>query len=97
VRAGPVFVGFYDGAASPAEDTEERLGVAVSSDLVLWRRLTEDEPWVVSPHATGSLRYLDALDLGDELLLYYEYARPDGSHELRLSRLPRAGSAGRGG
>jgi hypothetical protein len=97
VRAAPVFVGFYDGAASPAEDTEERLGVAVSSDLVRWRRLTEDEPWVVSPHATGSLRYLDALDLGDELLLYYEYARPDGSHELRLSRLPRGDSAGRGG
>jgi hypothetical protein len=97
VRAGPAFVGFYDGAASPAEDTEERLGVAVSSDLVHWRRLTEDGPWLLSPHATGSLRYLDALDFGDELLLYYEYARPDGSHELRLSRLPRGVSAGRGG
>jgi hypothetical protein len=46
----------------------------------------------VSPHATGSLRYLDALDLR-ERLLYYEYARPDGSHELRLSRLPRGDSA----
>jgi hypothetical protein len=91
VRDGPMFVGFYDGAASPAEDTEERLGVAVSPDLVRWRRLTEDEPWVVSPHATGSLRYVAALDLRDRLL-YYEYARPDGSHELRLSRLPRADS-----
>jgi hypothetical protein len=48
----------------------------------------------VSPHATGSLRYLDALDLRErKRLLYYEYARPDGSHELRLSRLPRGDSA----
>lgn len=89
VRDGPVFVGFYDGSASPAEDTEERLGVAVSFDLLRWPRLTEDEPWVVSPHATGSLRYLDVLRRRREWWLYYEYARPDGSHELRLTAVPR--------
>ena len=82
------FVGFYDGAASAEEDTEERLGVAVSADLRRWERVSTDEPWLVSPHATGSLRYLDALALEGEWWLYYEYARPDGSHELRLSRVP---------
>jgi hypothetical protein len=81
------FVGFYDGAAGPEEDTEERLGIAVSPDLRRWERLSVDEPWLVSPHATGSLRYLDALPLDGEWWLYYEYARPDGSHELRLNRV----------
>jgi hypothetical protein len=87
-RCGSAFVGFYDGAASAAEDTEERLGVAVSFDLVRWQRLSVDGPWLVSPHATGSLRYLDAVELDGEWWLYYEYARADGSHELRLSRVP---------
>ena len=34
------------------------------------------------------LRYMDALAHGGHLWCYYEYARADGSHELRLSRVP---------
>jgi hypothetical protein len=90
VRGETGYVGFYDGAAGPEEDTEERLGVAVSADLRRWDRLSVDGPWVVSPHATGSLRYLDALPLEREWWLYYEVARADGAHELRLSRVPAA-------
>jgi hypothetical protein len=82
------YVGFYDGAAGPEEDTEERLGIAVSPDLRRWERLSTAEPWLVSPHATGSLRYVDALERHGEWWLYSEYARPDGSHELRLNRVP---------
>jgi hypothetical protein len=85
------FVGFYDGAAGPEEDTEERLGIAISPDLRAWERLSVDGPWLVSPHATGSLRYVDGLRLEGEWWLYYEFARADGSHELRLSRVPAAG------
>jgi hypothetical protein len=81
------FLGFYDGAGSADEDTEERLGIAVSFDLVRWQRLSLEEPWLVSPHATGSLRYVDCLRRGGEAWLYYEHARADGSHELRLSRV----------
>jgi hypothetical protein len=88
VRSGPVFVGFYDGSAGPDEDTEERLGIAVSFDLVRWQRLSLSGPWIVSPHASGSLRYLDGVQLDGQWWLYYEYARADGSHELRLSRVP---------
>jgi hypothetical protein len=88
IRRGALFLGLYDGAGGPEEDTEERLGVAVSSDLVRWQRLSVDAPWRVSPHATGSLRYPDALELDGVLHLYYECARDDGSHELRLNRLP---------
>lgn len=86
--AGDEWLGFYDGAGAPAEDTEERLGLAVSSDLLDWRRVSANEPWLASPHASGSLRYLDALELEGELWLYYEYARPDSAHELRLNRIP---------
>jgi hypothetical protein len=86
-RAGDAFVGFYDGAGSPDDDTEEHLGLAVSADLRSWERVTPDAPWLVSPHATGSVRYLDALERGNELWLYYECARADGSHDLRLSRV----------
>lgn len=88
VRSGGLFVGFYDGAASAEEDTEERLGLAVSPDLVSWTRISDEEPWLVSPHATGSLRYLDGIERAGEYWLYYEAARPDGSHELRLNRVP---------
>ena len=91
LATGGGFVGFYDGAAGPEEDTEERLGVAVSPDLRRWERVSPEAPWLVSPHATGSLRYLDAIPLDGEWWLYYEYARADGSHELRLSRVPFAG------
>lgn len=86
--APAVFVGLYDGSASAEENYEERCGMAVSFDLSHWQRLTADAPWVVSPNGTGSLRYADALTVGGDLLLYYEYALADGSHELRMNRLP---------
>lgn len=87
-RIGHTWLGFYDGSASERENYEERCGLATSHDLRHWIRLTPEAPWVCSPHASGSLRYLDAVPVGDELWLYYEYARPDGAHELRLSKLP---------
>lgn len=82
------YVGLYDGAGSPDEDTEERLGLAFSDDLRTWERVSVDAPWLVSPHASGSLRYPDVLVRDGEWWVYYEYARTDGSHELRLNRVP---------
>lgn len=81
------FVGYYDGGASRAEDTEERCGLAVSEDLRHWYSVTPDGPALVSLNATGSLRYVEVVRIGDETWAYYEYARPDGSHELRRNRL----------
>jgi len=89
VDTGNGYVGLYDGSASQVEDTEERLGLADSRDLRTWQRVSLDAPWVASPHATGSLRYPDVLDRGGEWWVYYEYARDDGSHELRLNRVPK--------
>lgn len=50
-------------------------------------------PILVSPHGSGSLRYMDAVPFEDRILYYYEYARPDGSHELRVNTAPLEGSA----
>ncbi|MBU6402304.1 MAG: hypothetical protein KGS61_18450 [Verrucomicrobia bacterium] len=83
VPGGRVFCAFYDGSASERENYEERTGMAESGDLRTWRTLTPVGPCLTSPHATGSVRYLDTVRLGDEHHLFYEFARADGAHDLR--------------
>ena len=78
------FVAFYDGGASAQENYEERTGVAVSADLLHWTKLSAATPWLVSPYSKGTLRYIDYVIWNDRLFLYYEMARPDGAHELRV-------------
>jgi hypothetical protein len=82
------WLGFYDGSRSEAENYEERCGLVVSSDLRRWTRLTPDQPALVSPHGTGSLRYLDAVHHDGAIHAYFEYARQDGSHDLRRPVVP---------
>ena len=84
----PVWLGFYDGSVSVAENYEERAGLCVSADLRRWERVSTTGPCLTSPHASGSVRYVEALPMPDGLRYYYEYARPDGSHELRTSFVP---------
>jgi len=84
----PVFLGFYDGSRSVEENYEEKAGLAVSFDLRNWRRLTLDGPWVLSPHASRALRYVEVIEARGSLWYYYEYTRADGSHELRASQVP---------
>lgn len=79
------FYGFYDGSASSTENYEEKTGWAVSHNLQQWQSLTPGAPLVTSPHRSGSLRYVDAQISGDRLALFYEFARPDGAHDLRLA------------
>lgn len=89
VYTPPVFTAFYDGSADVSENYEERTGIAISYDLQDYHRLTPDGPVLVSPYASGSLRYIDVVPFEDELFYYYEMVRPDGSHELRLNRVKR--------
>lgn len=78
------FLAFYDGSAGHNENYEEKTGLALSPDLRHWETITPEGPRMTSPHASGSLRYLDAQVLGQEVHLFYEFARPDGAHDLRL-------------
>ncbi|MFE6743201.1 glycoside hydrolase family protein [Streptomyces tubercidicus] len=88
VPTGAGYLGFYDGSSSHEENYEERCGLAVSHDLRQWTRLTTDQPWVTAESKTGSVRYADALRIGDEWWVYYEITRDDAAHELRLVRQP---------
>lgn len=87
------YIGFYDGAASPADDTEEHCGMACSLDLMTWQPLSLDGPLFISPNATRSLRYVDVVQIAGTWWAYYEYTRVDGSHELRRSQLTMSDTA----
>ncbi|HZO91260.1 MAG TPA: hypothetical protein VFB38_23255 [Chthonomonadaceae bacterium] len=84
------FLAFYDGSASVAENYEEKTGLAITFDLRTYYSLSPQGPALVSPYSSGSLRYLDILPVGHELFYYYEMARPDGAHELRVSVVERS-------
>ena len=77
------YAAFYDGGAGIYDSYEEMCGLAFSQDMIHFERLTRNEPWVSSPY--GCIRYAYALPVEDKLYIYYEYTRPDLSHELRLN------------
>jgi hypothetical protein len=81
----PVFTAFYDGRTSVGDVYEDRTGVAVGLTPDRFEVLSREAPVLASPHASGSLRYMDVVPLGDEWFWFYEFARPDGAHELRAS------------
>ena len=80
VREGEGWRGYYDGAASLAENYEERCGIVRSADLRTWERVSRDGPMVGTPRGPGGVRYVSATDTGD---IFGEHTREDGSHELR--------------
>jgi hypothetical protein len=89
VRRGEEYLAFYDGSANHLENYEEKTGLAVSSDLRAWETLTPGGPAFTSPHASGSLRYLDAVATAEDetVFAFYELARADGAHDLRVARM----------
>jgi hypothetical protein len=78
------FLGFFDGSASHLENYEERCALAVSGDLREWGSRSPRGPAFTSPWATGSIRYVDAKFALGRWHLFYEFAREDGAHDLRL-------------
>jgi hypothetical protein len=88
IPAGPMYMALYDGSAGAHENYEERCGIATSTDLRHWERLTTDAPWLASRRGTGSVRYLDVLAVDGQWHVYYEMARADGAHELRVLSVP---------
>ena len=89
----PLFQVFYDGRTGEGDIYEDRTGLCVTHDLRTFHTLTPDAPLLQSPHGQGCLRYLDTVPVGDRTFFYYEYGRPDGGHELRVSVVEREESA----
>jgi len=83
----PVLYAFYDGRTGEEDFYEDRTGYAVSLDFMNFHKVTEMEPVLYSPWGTKALRYLDAVPVGNRMYYYYECARTDGSHELRMNRV----------
>ncbi|MBT4503925.1 MAG: hypothetical protein HOC74_39695 [Gemmatimonadetes bacterium] len=81
----PVFTAFYDGRPDVTASYEDKAGTAVSFDLRQFTRITEEGPVLVSTQGTGCLRYLSAVPVGEKIYYFYEYAREDEAHELRLN------------
>jgi hypothetical protein len=81
----PVWLAFYDGATHRADSYDEFCGLATSLDLVNFRPVSVAAPWVTSPHASRSIRYLDAIVVDNTMHYFYEYTRADKSHDLRHS------------
>jgi hypothetical protein len=91
VYLAPTWAMLFDAGATRAASYDEQTMLAVSNDLVTWRRLTPGHaPWVNSSRASGSVRYVDAVLHGDTVHYFYEYAREDRAHDLRHIAVPLA-------
>ena len=84
-KIGGKEIAFYDGSASHLDNYEEKTGLAIQDSG--WKTITPDGPAFISPHASGSLRYIDAQVVGDDVFIFYEFARNDGAHDLRLVQM----------
>ncbi len=84
----PFFTAFYDGSRSVKQNYEEIAGMAITFDLQHFQKLTTEGPILRSPEGSGSLRYVDAVVHDGKIFYYYEMARADGSHELRVNVVP---------
>ncbi len=94
VPVGDRYLAFYDGSAGHHENYEEKTGLAWSRDLKVWEVATPDAPIWTSPYASGALRYIDAQPSGGSVLLFYEFAREDGAHDLRVLEVEAAALGG---
>lgn len=101
VRVGASWYMFYDGAGARSECFEEQAGVAVGDSPFAFSRLTVEGPLAPGEPrgrvvynsgrtlaSVGGCRYLTPIAAPDgfSYLFYYEWTRPDGSHEVRMSR-----------
>jgi hypothetical protein len=77
------WVATFDGGRTFYDNYEEWAGLAVTDDLRSFTRVDTGGPWVRSPY--GSVRYVYGLPVDDAVHFYFEYTRPDGSHDLRVA------------
>lgn len=91
-QSGGLWFSFYDGIPNEKHNYEEKTGLCMARAITgPWTVHTVQEPLFVSTHATGAMRYFEVQNMGetsieDGALVFFECAREDGAHELRLAR-----------
>jgi hypothetical protein len=85
IRIGDGWLGLYDGSTLEG-NYEERCGIAFSDDLIEWRKTGANGPLIGTASGPGGVRYVDVIEMPHGTMrAYYEWTRPDGSHELRTA------------
>lgn len=82
VHNGTSWWAFYDGARSRADGYDEFSGLAHGWRPDEFESLTPNGPWLRSPAASGSVRYVDGVIVDEQLHLFYEMAVVGGHHDL---------------
>lgn len=86
-RWGDGWAGAFDGGRTHYDNFEEQCGLVTSADGLTIDRVETESPWVMSPNASGCVRYAWGLRVGQRLHWYYEFTRPDGAHDLRTAQV----------
>ncbi len=73
------WVGTFDGSRTVYDNYEERCGLVTTNDGRRFHRVVGDRPWI------DGIRYAYPLRVEDRVHWFYEFTRPDGSHDLRTS------------
>lgn len=88
VHTPPVFTAIYDGRPNSGANYADRPSFAISFDMRRFHKVDQGRGWLSSPHGRGTVRYVEALRMGESVQYFYEIARADAAHELRTIRLP---------
>ena len=88
VYTPPVFTAIYDGRPNSGANYSDTPGLAITSDLRTFHKVDMGRGLMRSPHGFGTLRYVEALVVGDAIHYFYEMERPDLAHELRTIAVP---------
>lgn len=78
---------FYDWKRNIFFTGEEKTRAGLLSNTTHVSRLTPPHSVMASQHSTGSFRYIDALDRGKQIFLYYESALPTKAHDLKFQKI----------
>lgn len=76
-------IALYDWKRSIVFTGEEKNRPGTLSDGTVTPLLSGSETFL-SPHGSGSLRYVRALSVGDEVWFFYEMSMPEEGHETRV-------------
>lgn len=84
----PLFTAIYDGRPNSGANYSDSPGLAISSDLRTFHKVDQGRALLRSPYGRGTLRYVEALRVGDVVHYFYEMDRSDLAHELRAITVP---------